>query len=492
LHDLEHSDPQGRRIFRLDRDVAYIRVDPNLTRLVAVDESLQVVFVWDLSVRDSMPYRMFDVGDLRISRFLIDGAGMQVAAAGIMDDGAIVRVWDLSAPKGAGPIRCRMPDLRWLNGCAFDPNGSWVTAGLVATAPFWPLTSNRPLVFRNDGRVLGFLPDGKSLVTSGPDWIRLRALDDGGIDRQLAYSTPTIYPWGVHLDGEHEIVVGSDNFSMLVAALDGSGLTKLDGFDNSAGFPFLAYDPNRQLVAVAPNTGSPEQKVIQVRNLHSGPVRLLGPTEDAGEGFVGGYGPMFFLPDGNLLTSGTAGIRHWNLESGSSTIVFSGGAVVAGVTPDGRLAVVAKWADVATGPLQLLDLESLEVNRLPGWLPNAGTAALSPNGDVLATGNSEGLIQVGLLSGGEPLRLYEPTARIESLAFSADGKKLAAADLVGTVRIWNLPDLSATPFHALPYDELVEKLDEFTNLRIVRNEESSSGWEVEVGPFPGWETVPSW
>ena len=30
------------------------------------------------------------------------------------------------------------------------------------------------------------------------------------------------------------------------------------------------------------------------------------------------------------------------------------------------------------------------------------------------------------------------------------------------------------------------------NLRDVRDEESSTGWKLEVGPFPGWETVPTW
>ena len=36
------------------------------------------------------------------------------------------------------------------------------------------------------------------------------------------------------------------------------------------------------------------------------------------------------------------------------------------------------------------------------------------------------------------------------------------------------------------------KLKSLTNLRAVRDEESSTGWTIEIGPFPGWETVPSW
>ncbi len=49
-----------------------------------------------------------------------------------------------------------------------------------------------------------------------------------------------------------------------------------------------------------------------------------------------------------------------------------------------------------------------------------------------------------------------------------------------------------SPRSTLPHDELIAKLKTLTNLRIVRDEESATGWKLEVGPFPGLETVPSW
>ena len=55
-----------------------------------------------------------------------------------------------------------------------------------------------------------------------------------------------------------------------------------------------------------------------------------------------------------------------------------------------------------------------------------------------------------------------------------------------------MPDLSRPPLHTLPDDELIAKLKTFTNLRFVRDEDSATGWKLEVGPFPGWETVPTW
>jgi hypothetical protein len=38
--------------------------------------------------------------------------------------------------------------------------------------------------------------------------------------------------------------------------------------------------------------------------------------------------------------------------------------------------------------------------------------------------------------------------------------------------------------------ERLAKLRSLTNLRAVRDPASDTGWRVEIGPFPGWGTVP--
>jgi hypothetical protein len=55
-----------------------------------------------------------------------------------------------------------------------------------------------------------------------------------------------------------------------------------------------------------------------------------------------------------------------------------------------------------------------------------------------------------------------------------------------------MPDVTKPPLHALPHAELLAKLDALTNLRVVRDAASSTGWKLEVGPFPGWSDVPTW
>ena len=49
-----------------------------------------------------------------------------------------------------------------------------------------------------------------------------------------------------------------------------------------------------------------------------------------------------------------------------------------------------------------------------------------------------------------------------------------------------------TPLNTLPHDELMTKLKSLTNLRVVRDQDSATGWTLTHEPFPGWETVPVW
>ena len=55
-----------------------------------------------------------------------------------------------------------------------------------------------------------------------------------------------------------------------------------------------------------------------------------------------------------------------------------------------------------------------------------------------------------------------------------------------------MPDVARPPLHTLPHDELMARLDALTNLRVVADPAASTGWKLEIGPFPGWKNVPAW
>jgi len=102
------------------------------------------------------------------------------------------------------------------------------------------------------------------------------------------------------------------------------------------------------------------------------------------------------------------------------------------------------------------------------------------------------VVLVGRVSGGAPYRLYGHESPIFNVAFSPDGSMIASSDKDGVVRIRPVPDLSKPPLGGLPLAELLAKLDTHTNVRMVRDEQSGTGWTEEVGPFQGWAEVPEW
>ena len=55
-----------------------------------------------------------------------------------------------------------------------------------------------------------------------------------------------------------------------------------------------------------------------------------------------------------------------------------------------------------------------------------------------------------------------------------------------------MPDVTKPPLHMRPHADLMAKLDSLTNLRVVRDASSPTGWSLDIGPFPGWKDVPTW
>jgi WD40 repeat protein len=102
------------------------------------------------------------------------------------------------------------------------------------------------------------------------------------------------------------------------------------------------------------------------------------------------------------------------------------------------------------------------------------------------------VVRAGPVTGEEPHLLLGHEGTVFGLAVSPDGRWIASATDGGSIRLWPMPDVSKPPMHTLPHAELMAKLDTHTNLRVVRDPTSPTGWKLDIGPFPGWEDVPTW
>lgn len=137
-------------------------------------------------------------------------------------------------------------------------------------------------------------------------------------------------------------------------------------------------------------------------------------------------------------------IEIWNVRDRTLAheVLRVGGQALA-VKPGGRV--------LATDHGQLLDLQTGQVTRRT-LTPDATTAlAFSPDGKYLAAGDEAGQVTVWDGAARRSLGGLPPTAvgdgraarRVSALAFSPDGRTLAAAGKDGTLRLWDTGSASA-------------------------------------------------
>jgi WD40 repeat protein len=165
------------------------------------------------------------------------------------------------------------------------------------------------------------------------------------------------------------------------------------------------------------------------------------------------------------------------------------------LSPDGRhLLVAATREESRTTPLEdllLIDLAANTSRRITTHGSRLSACKLSPTGRIIVTGDHDGIVRVGPVTGGEPHVLLGHKGGAYSLAISPDERWIASSS-DESISIWPMPDVTKPPLHTLPHAELLAKLDALTNLRVVRDPTSPTGWKLDVGPFPGWKDVPTW
>jgi len=420
-----------------------------------------------------------------------DPSGRFIAA---VFDGGFGLIWGLDDPPGADPVRLAPASAR-MTQVAFHPDGSRLVTASMLRLAVWPFDRSRfPFVLRGHAGLVedvAFTADGSTLISSGSDGTVHRwPLQPGD-----KVEPGVLFDWGhkvegvgssTSLSGDGRFVAATGGEDVVhVLSTDGGPTRTFGGFDLRVLRAALSAD-GRKLAVPGAVAG---QEVIRIWDLETGADSAL----DLREVFppTNGMVELAFTGDGDLLVTDGMLVR-FDLDTGDHTVLGESVGEFAS-NRDGTVLITRTRMDRPDDDRATVrDLTTGAETPLTSHGIGVRAVATDPTGSIVVTGNRDGFIRVGRATGENPHHLMSNQGVVHCLAVSPDGRWIASGGSDGTVRLWPMPDLSKPPLYQLPHTELLAKLKALTNLRAVPDPEDSDGYVVKAGPFPGWETVPSW
>jgi WD40 repeat protein len=361
-------------------------------------------------------------------RTTLRGLGGRVAATAFSPDGKTlaagingdVGLWDVATAQKRGRLQAQVQ----LWSLAFAPDGKRLACGHTSCARLWDLETGRleATLPMHEGQfdevTVAFSPDGKTLACCGSngDLVRSIRLWDVATRRErltLAASGVMAYC----SDGKTLAAGGVFDPVQLLDLVTGKSWPKRWKPTYATA---LAFSPDGLTLAVASTKRS-----VLLWDLKTGNERIL--QADASRILS-----LAFSPDGKLLASASEDgtIEVWNVmpvnepaileEPGSQTLHLS-----ATFSVDGKvLAVGGRLWETTT---------QREIRRFA----ENGKVALSPDGRVLAWGDTDKTMKLFDVATGNEIGSLTTDFRMNGRAFSPDGRTLAAGGSGHVLAFWD-------------------------------------------------------
>ncbi len=416
-----------------------------------------------------------------------------------IDTGEKAQIWDLFTPEEVEPITFQHAFSEGVNAqIAFDHRGRWLVIPWASSIEFYPLMK-MPYLFRNDGAgssYIRFMPDGNHIV-DGFDDAGLRVLSVPGEAKPESRSVwKSDYGFGYSIffdidpSGRHAFA--STNRALkdepyFVSLEDGKTVSLKNQFPGRANHS-ISFSPDGKFAATACLHEGFLGVVIW--NVQTGDATVLEPSKGKASYCVK------YAPDGSLFSGDASGnLYHWNLKDHSSKLWKIGEGIVSSIaiTRDGRyVAAIAlkqkTWGEGPSGTsdFMMIDLKTNRIHRILTHGNRLFRVVLDPSGTRIVTGDMDGTVRVGPVTGEEPHLLFGHDNLVGDVAVDPKGKWIASTEMnKSVVRLWPMPQ--GQPLQTLSHDDFLNYVEKLTNMRVVADKSSSSGYRVEAAPFSGWQ-----
>jgi WD40 repeat protein/serine/threonine protein kinase len=230
-------------------------------------------------------------------------------------------------------------------------------------------------------------------------------------------------------DGKRLATASNDRTVRIWNAQTGKVLLTLSGHHDNV--TQVAFSPDGRVLASASddrtvrlwdaNTGSP----LNAFNKHPGVVTAVAFSRD---------GKQLTTVSGTWRDRGREEVKVWDLGSSKELYSRWGVGRCVGLSTDGQRLATVNW--VGKNELQIWDVEAgAVIQTLPWHVGSDARAVFSPSGRWLAFSSASQML-VWDSRTRQTLSLGGHAAFIISLAFSADGTRLASASRDGTAKLW--------------------------------------------------------